>query len=81
MVVKPRFASASLNALAEANRSAGSFASPHSTAIATLGGTVGRSARTDCGSVVISFAMIACAVAPVCGGSPVSISYVTAPSE
>jgi serine/threonine-protein kinase len=33
------------------------------------------------GSSVISFAMIACAVVPTCGGSPASISYVMAPSE
>jgi hypothetical protein len=30
---------------------------------------------------VSTFAMIACAVLPMCGGSPVSISYKTAPSE
>ena len=40
---------------------------------------VSRTVRGDIGRSVITFAMIACALAPVNGGSPVSISYSTAP--
>ena len=43
--------------------------------------TVSREARTGRGRSVMSRAMIACAVVPVCGGSPVNISYATAASE
>ncbi len=47
----------------------------------TAAGTEGRTRRTDGGSPAIILATIVCAVAPVKGGSPVSISYSTAPSE
>src|SRR5262245_46938440 len=80
-VVKLGFVNASANAFAVAKRSAGNFSNACSTAIATCGGTLGRKVRTGWGAVVISLAMIACALEPECGGSPVSISYVTAASE
>ena len=74
------FASASANAFAESKRSAGNFSSAQCTAAATFTGTFRRMTVSGCGSYVISRAMIACAVVPVNGGSPASISYVTAPS-
>ena len=72
--------SASLNSAAVANRSAGSFESAVRTAASTCGGIVFRWIVSERGSSVITRAMIACAVGPVNGGSPVSISYVTHPS-
>ena len=57
-----------------ANRSAGVFASAFATAASTLNGTVSRSTRRCVGFSVISFAIIDCALAPVTGGSPASIS-------
>ena len=54
--------------------SIGGVASAMSTACSTFSGTVSRDARTGRGRSVISRAMTACAVFPVCGGSPVSIS-------
>ena len=73
--------SASANSPADAHRSAGSFSSPRSMASSTRSGTFARVDRTRRGRSVSTRAMIACAVLPVCGGSPVSISYVTAASE
>jgi hypothetical protein len=73
--------SACAKSLAEAKRSAGSLASAFSTAHATLTGTVDCIMWSGLGSLVISLAIIACALVPLCGGSPASISYVTAPSE
>ena len=71
---------ASLNSRAVAKRSAGSFSSAVSTAASTCGGTVRRCVVSGLGASVIIRATIAWAVAPVNGGSPVSISYATAPS-
>jgi len=62
-------------------RSAGSFCSAHSTAASTCGGMVLRCNLSERGSSVITRAMIACAVAPVNGGSAVSISYSTQPKR
>ena len=72
--------SASANACAVGKRSAGSFASAASTARSTCTGTVSRTLRGDTGRSVSTRATIACTLEPVNGGSPVSISYVTAPS-
>ena len=63
-----------------ANRSAGALASARCTAASTPALTAARAVRMLRGVSVISRAMITCAVAPVCGGSPLSISYVIAPS-
>ena len=71
---------AAANSAALANRSAGSFCSAVSTAALRCGGTDFRTSSGGTGSAVITFATIACAVGPVNGGSPTSISYVTAPS-
>ena len=73
-VVNAGSESASANAFALSNRSAGSFSMALATAAATLGGTLFRSAVTACAGSVMIFMMICCAVAPVCGGFPVSIS-------
>jgi len=78
--VKRGSISASANAFALAKRSAGSFASARSTAFSTPGVTVSRTARSDGGFSDSTRATMACTVAPVNGGSPVSISNVTAPS-
>ena len=78
-VATPGRASASANCAAVANRSAGSFESAVRTAASTWGGTVFRCSMSERGSSVITRAMIACAVGPVNGGSPVSISYSTQP--
>ncbi len=72
--VNPASASASANARALANRSAGSLAIDLATAAATLCGTVFRRSVTGRASSATIFITIAWAVAPVCGGSPVSIS-------
>src|SRR6185437_14473721 len=72
--------SAAANSLALPNRSAGSFSSAVSTARSTAAGTVCRTLRGAAGSAVITLATIACAVGPVNGGSPTSISYVVAPN-
>ena len=76
----PGRASASENRAAVANRSAGSFESAVTTAASTCGGTVFRCSVSERGSSVITRAMMACAVGPVNGGSPASISYSTQPS-
>jgi hypothetical protein len=78
--VKRASPSASANAFAPSNRSAGSFASAVITAASTCAGTVSRVVRIGVGLSVSTLATIACTVLPVNGGSPVSISYVTAPS-
>jgi hypothetical protein len=75
------FASASANFAAVSNRSAASFCNAFTTAAATLGGTVFRTFVTGAGSSVTIFEMICCALLPICGGSPVSISYSTAANE
>ena len=73
--------SASPNALALSKRSAGSFSSDFASAAATFGGTALRYFSTDSAGSVMIFIMICCALAPVCGGLPVSISYSALPSE
>jgi hypothetical protein len=70
---------ASAKGAALANRSAGSFSSAMSTAASMWGGTVWRWEMSGRGVSVTTFATIACAVGPVNGGSPTSISYSTAP--
>ena len=80
LVRVPLPSSASLNSFALPQRSAGSFCSAVSTACSTMDGTVFRRRMMDAGSSVITFATMDCAVGPVKGASPVSISYVTAPS-
>jgi len=66
--------SAAANSAAEANRSAGSFSSAVSTAASTWRGMVWRWGRSGRGLSVTTRATMACAVEPVNGGSPVSIS-------
>jgi len=63
-----------------AKRSLGDFDSTVISADSTAGGTVSRSVETRGTGSRKRFAMIACAVAPVYGGSPASISYNTQPS-
>ncbi len=69
-----RSASALENSAAVLNRSAGSFCSEVSTAASTCGGIVPRCGIIDRGFSVTTRATMACAVEPVNGGSPVSIS-------
>ena len=57
-----------------ANRSAGTGESACATATATGSGTVGRASRTSGAVLVNRFAITACAVGPVNGGSPANIS-------
>ena len=66
--------SASANSAAELNRSAGSFSSAVSTAASTCRGIVWRCGTIGRGDSVTTLATTACAVDPVNGGSPVSIS-------
>ena len=66
--------SASANAPADANRSAGTLASARMTACSTATGTVGRRRRTRGTGSVNRLAITAWAVGPVYGGSPASIS-------
>jgi len=79
--VKDGLASASANAFALSKRSAGSFSSALAVAAATFGGTDFRSFVTGTASSAMIFAITCCAVFPVCGGSPVSISYKTLARE
>ena len=65
---------ASENAAAVCQRSAGSFSRARNTASSTCGGTVLRSTRIDSGSSDIARLKTSCALTPVNGGSPVSIS-------
>ena len=69
------------NSPALANRSAGVLSSALATAASIASGTALRTTRRWTGRSVISLAIIACAVGPVTGGSPASISYSTAASE
>ena len=73
-------ASACANSAAVANRSAGSFSSARNTAASMCAGMVCRRGIIGRGDSVTTWATIACAVEPVNGGSPVSISYSTQPS-
>ena len=66
--------SASANSAAVANRSAGSFSSAVITAASTWRGIVCRCTASGRGVSVSTRATTACAVCPVNGGSPVSIS-------
>jgi hypothetical protein len=66
---------------AVANRSAATGASARWIACSTASGTLGRARRTRGTSPLSRRAITACAVGPVNGGSPASISYSTAPSE
>ena len=66
--------SASANSAALANRSAANFSNDLAVAAATCGGTDFLSSVTGRTSSVTIFITIACADAPVCGGSPVNIS-------
>ncbi len=66
--------SAAANSAAVANRSAGSFSSAMKTAASTPSGMLLRWPVSERGSSVITRAMIDCAVGPVNGGSPQSIS-------
>jgi ABC-type transporter Mla maintaining outer membrane lipid asymmetry permease subunit MlaE len=79
--LNPGLPSASANAVALANRSAGSFSSAFATAAATLGGTVFRNCVTAATGSAMIFMMICCAEPPRCGGWPASISYSTLASE
>ncbi len=65
---------AAANSAAVANRSAGSFASAVRTASSTSSGTVSRTVESAVARSVITLATMACAVLPVKGGSPASIS-------
>ena len=79
--VAPLFvASAVANSAALAYRSAGSLASAVSTAASMCGGTVLRTTDKRSGSLLMTFATMACTLLPVNGASPASISYVIAPS-
>ncbi len=80
-VLKPVSPRAWANAAALSNRSAGSFSNAFATAAATCGGTDFRSSVTGRAASVTIFMMICCAEFPMCGGSPVSISYSTLASE
>ena len=71
---------ASTKARAVGKRSAGSLASARITAASTPGGTVSRSTDGATGRSLMTRATIACTEPPENGGSPVSISYMTAPS-
>ena len=73
--------SASPNAFALSNRSAGSFSSDFATAAATFVGTDLRYFVTGSAGSVMIFMMIYCAFAPVYGGWPVSVSFSTLPME
>ena len=70
----PRPSSASAKSRAVLHRSAGSFSSARATASSTRAGTVRRRGVSGRGSSVMSFAITACALGPVNGGSPASIS-------
>ena len=80
-VVNAGSESASANAFADSNRSAGSFSRAFISAAATLEGTLLRSSVTSWASSATIFMMICCAEPPLCGGSPASISYSTLASE
>src|SRR5215470_11269332 len=67
-------ASASANADAEENRSAGCLASARSITTSSAGDTVERSRRALGTGSDKRLAMTACSVRPTYGGSPVSIS-------
>src|SRR5205823_10600332 len=74
-------ARAPTNALAVRGRSAGDFARPAAIARSRGTGSAGRTVRIGRGGSLITRAAIACALGPVNGGSPASISYSTAARE
>jgi hypothetical protein len=80
-VLNAGLCNAAANSAAVTNRSAGSFSSAFATAAATCGGTDFRRSVTGRAWSVTIFITIAWADAPVCGGSPASISYSMQPSE
>ena len=61
-------------------RSAGSFSRAFLIAASTFAVTDGRCSVADTGSPAMLLPRITCAVLPVYGGSPTSISYRTHPS-
>ena len=73
--------SADANSAAVPKRSAGNFSSPRSTAVSSDGVTAFRVSDGRSTLALITLATTACTLEPVNGGSPVSISYVTAASE
>ena len=80
-VVPPGAVSAAANAAAVANRSAGSFCQRGQHRVLDVRRDASRAAAmSGAGFSVITLATIACAVGPVNGGSPASISYATQPS-
>lgn len=81
VTVGSRAASAAANSAVLAKRSAGSLSSAVKIAASTASGTLRRRETIGDGSSVITLATIDCAVGPVKGGSPSSISYVVAPRE
>ncbi len=68
------------NSAALPNRSAGTGASARRIAWSNSSGTLGRPRRTLGTGSVKRLPITACAVGPVKGGSPASISYSTPPS-
>jgi len=66
--------SARAKSSADAKRSAGTFSSARATTASTCRGTALRCEVTESGSLVMTFPRMACAVLPVYGGSPTSIS-------
>ena len=79
--VNARFVNASANFAAVSNRSAANLSNDLAVAAATWGGTDFLIFVTGSAGSVTIFMMIACADPPVCGGSPVNISYNTLPNE
>lgn len=73
--------SASANALELSNRSASSFSRDFAIADANCGGTERRNSVTGRAVSATNFTMIICADEPLCGGSPLSASKRTEPSE
>src|SRR5207244_5242712 len=71
-------ARAPTTALAVRGRSAGDFARPAAIARSRGTGSAGRTVRIGRGGSLITRSAIACALGPVNGGSPASISYSTA---
>ncbi len=79
--VNAGLASASPNFATLSNRSAASLSNDFAVAAAICAGTDFRYSVSGRASSVTIFMMIACADDPVCGGSPVNISYSTHPNE
>src|SRR4029079_1806164 len=73
--------SAEMSCAPEVNRAAGSFASNRDTVLLSATGTTSRSSVTSRGVSIILLAMVACALPPLKGRTPVSTSYSTQPNE